>query len=292
MTSSPMLRARVWFLALIPLASLPAARAESISALRYDGGDYAYVPHNPVFSQIEATDVVTIEAWIRISGYPQGWFPIVDKYRSATNFGWTFQIWGGNNNVPANIQFVGGIGPTAEVQWTPTLNQWTHVAVSYDRSEGVIRFFTDGALLAALAYSADIQGTGTTDPLYIGYGPSGATEYAQGDIDELRLWNRALTPAEIAADYNRSLTGAEPGLVGYWRFEEGSGTTFVDSSPSGHGGALGPAPRTPTWISPGAPLEAAAVPGPSGLVLLGLGAVGLAGHVRRRRYCRGSWVCE
>ncbi|MBX9580647.1 MAG: LamG domain-containing protein [Gemmataceae bacterium] len=269
---------RFALVAAVALAAGGAAQAGSVSALRYDGGDYATIPNNPVFGQIEAADVVTIEAWIRVEGYPQGWFPIVDKYRTATDFGWTFQIFGGGT---PNIQFVGGIGPTAFVNYTPTLNDWTHVAVSYDRSQGVIRFFVDGQLIGAPAYSADIQGTGTA-PMYVGYGPSGGNEFALGAIDELRIWTVARTEAEILANFDKSLTGNEAGLGGYWQFEEGTGMTFADSTANGNNGTLGPNTFTPTWITPGAPL-AAAVPEPAGVALLGLGAAGLAVRRLRRR---------
>jgi len=218
------------------------------TALSFDGGDFVSIPDKPAFHQIEAADSVTIEAWIMVNGYPQGWFPIADKYRTATGFGWAFQIYGGPS---PNMQFVGGIGPTASVSFTPQLGVWTHVAVAYKRSEGVLRFYVNGTLIGSPAYSADIQ---TTDSgaFYIGYGPSGGAEYALGRIDEVRLWSRALSSSEIAAYYHTRLSGNESGLVAYWRFDEGAGLLVSDSSASGLIGGLGTAPRTPTWVLPGA----------------------------------------
>lgn len=43
----------------------------------------------------------------------------------------------------------------------------------------------------------------------------------KGQIDECRLWSRALTEDKIKSDYNRMLTGAEENLKAYWTFDEG-----------------------------------------------------------------------
>ncbi len=258
------------------------AHASSIAALGFDGNDFASIPDSAVFHQIESSDRLTIEAWINPSGYPQDWFPIVDKYRAATDFGWSFQLFGGVGAAPAEIQFVGGIGPTVRAAWIAPLNTWSHVAFSYDRSVGLANFYVNGSLYAAVPYSADIQTTGT-DPFYVGYGPSGGDEFAQGGIDELRLWNRALTGAEIAANFNRPLTGSESGLVGNWQLDEGFGAVFRDATVNANNGALGTGTAQPTWITPGAPL----IPEPStGLFALGLSLVAMTSRARSAQFSR------
>lgn len=70
-------------------------------------------------------------------------------------------------------------------------------------------------------------------------------------IDEVRLWNRALTAQEVQRDMCRKLTGNEMGLVGYWDFNETTGTTAFDKSPTGaHGQLVG----NPTRVYSGAPI--------------------------------------
>lgn len=51
-----------------------------------------------------------------------------------------------------------------------------------------------------------------------------------GFIDEVRIWNVARTSAQIEADYVKIIPSNTPGLVAYYRFEEGSGTFVADSS--------------------------------------------------------------
>ena len=61
-----------------------------------------------------------------------------------------------------------------------------------------------------------------------------------GNIDEISLWNRALTQEEIMYT---ALSGYEEDLVGYWNFNEGDGTTLTDLSGNGNNGAISGA----TW---------------------------------------------
>lgn len=51
-----------------------------------------------------------------------------------------------------------------------------------------------------------------------------------GWIDEVRLWNIALTQGEIMRDYGRTLSGKEAGLCAYWRMDEDLESDFYDSS--------------------------------------------------------------
>jgi hypothetical protein len=64
------------------------------------------------------------------------------------------------------------------------------------------------------------------------------TRYFSGQIDEVRIWNRTLNSSDILSRYNHHLDPAqETGLVGYWRFNEGSGGTVNDQTTSGNNGS-------------------------------------------------------
>lgn len=80
-----------------------------------------------------------------------------------------------------------------------------------------------------------------------------------GLIDEIRIWNIARSQAQIQADMNRMLNGDEPGLVGYWRLDEGSGQAVLDSSPNQNDGRLGISPEPdasdPIWVLSDAPIQ-------------------------------------
>jgi len=51
-----------------------------------------------------------------------------------------------------------------------------------------------------------------------------------GNVDDVRLWNRALGNKEIAENYNRYLGGSESGLIGYWPMDEGINSNAFDCS--------------------------------------------------------------
>jgi hypothetical protein len=68
---------------------------------------------------------------------------------------------------------------------------------------------------------------------------------------------KAVPRALIQSDWNRTLNSTEmanPDLVGYWRFDEGSGLTSHDYSIYHDDASLASAPNTPQWVSPGAPI--------------------------------------
>ena len=86
-------------------------------------------------------------------------------------------------------------GPTAS-----PVNTWTHVALTYDGT--TLRLYVNGTQVATQAATGAIQSS--TNPLWIG-GNRPYGEYFQGLIDEVRVYNRALTPAEIQADMSTSI---------------------------------------------------------------------------------------
>jgi hypothetical protein len=99
----------------------------------------------------------------------------------------------------------GSVGPGVRVMTqsdgnasSPTalpLNAWSHLAATYDGS--MLRLFVNGVQVASAAYTGSLSTS--TNPLRIG-GNSGFGEYFAGVIDEVRIYYRALTPSEIAAD--------------------------------------------------------------------------------------------
>ena len=132
---------------------------------------------------------------------------------------------------------------------------WHHVAVVRDAVEGSLAIFVDGV--------EDFRGSAGISTVDLSYPDSGVpvtgdcgtgqlTPYGwflviaaekhdagpaypsfAGYVDELRIWNLARGEAAIATDRFRVLPAGTPGLVGSYRFEEGSGTVVADSSGTG-----------------------------------------------------------
>lgn len=83
----------------------------------------------------------------------------------------------------------------------------------------------------------------------------------RAQLDEVRVWQTTKTPEEVADDIERTLTGRERALAGYWKFDNGSGTVITDETGHGNDGTLAPPVvrppvniRPPVWVTSQAPL--------------------------------------
>ena len=202
-------------------------------ALWYDGvNDYVSIPHSSVMDEIEDSDVITIEAWVKIDKWSADVFPIIEKYMSNIDWGWSFSL---HNSAGMDLGMIwSGVSYPA----VPPLNTWTHVAVSYNKADGKARFFMNGVLKGEPAFSGDIPDTQPTDPLQIGFNASGGDEYASGMIDELRIWKVTRTEQEIQDNMYKKMTGTELGLAAVFSFDEGMGSSIYDLSGNHGQGSL------------------------------------------------------
>ena len=82
----------------------------------------------------------------------------------------------------------------------------------------------------------------TNDNATIGRYPN-ANDVFNGSLDNFEIWNKALTQSEIQSYMTSPPNGNEAGLVGYWNFNEGSGSTVTDLSGNGNDGTINGA----TW---------------------------------------------
>ncbi|KAF0094832.1 MAG: fibronectin type III domain-containing protein [Puniceicoccaceae bacterium 5H] len=118
---------------------------------------------------------------------------------------------------------------------------WRHYAIVRDASAGTLELFVDGVSMGSQSVSLSpltveslVLGQ-EQDAVAGGYDPNQAHI---GDIDDLRVWSVARTATEIADNQKVVLDGDEPGLIGYWRFNEGSGTTIYDETANNYDGTL------------------------------------------------------
>ncbi|MCB8991575.1 MAG: LamG domain-containing protein [Ardenticatenaceae bacterium] len=130
------------------------------------------------------------------------------------------------------------------------LNSWQHVAVTYDQPSTTMRLYRNGVEVgsntAAPAYTH-------TQPLHVGAHGIGCTW--NGMIEDVRIWDHARALSEIQADMYGELTGSENGLLAYYRFSDGAGSsTVTDDSGNGHQGTLANMSAASDWIASTAPI--------------------------------------
>jgi hypothetical protein len=137
---------------------------------------------------------MTLEAWVRpTSG--TGWRTVLLK--EAPN-GLSYALYSANGASRPGVWTNGG-GADEFVLGTGAVpsNAWTHVAATYDGS--TLRFFVNGVQVASKSGISTVLAS--TGALKIG-GNSVWGEYFRGLIDDVRIYNRALSLAEIQGDMN------------------------------------------------------------------------------------------
>jgi hypothetical protein len=135
----------------------------------------------------------TFEAWVFPTVAPSGWRTILQKEVDAYFF---TASGGGPGNRPAiGGTFTGACCTFVSSTSALPVNTWTHVAATYDGTR--IRFYVGGVLVASQAASGSYQVN--TSPLWIG-GNAVYGEHFKGKLDDVRVYSRALTPAEIQQD--------------------------------------------------------------------------------------------
>jgi PKD repeat protein len=216
------------------------------------------VPDSPVLG---LTTGMTLEAWVYPTAAPTGWRAIVHKdvdryYLMASSdtsnrpaIGATFGS--GNQNV---------YGPAT----LPT-NTWRHLAATYDGT--LVRLFVDGVEVANAPQTSPI----TTSTAVLTIGADFYGEYFQGLIDELRIYNRALSATEIQADMAAPVdsTGPVVSSVSPASGPATGGTSVTLTGANFASGAtvqFGSAPATNVVVVSATTITAAAPPNPAGPV--------------------------
>lgn len=228
-------------------------------ALYFDGADdHLLIPAQPGFAAVESGDAVTVEAWVRLLGWSGGSFPIAGR-RDATGSGWQFRLHATNG-----LEFLAG-NTSAKTNFSPQTGRWYHVAVSYRKTEGKLRFYVDGARKAELNFTSDIPATGTA---HLAVGGFPGDDAGNGVMDELRIWSVARSDVEISAGMYSSATGGEPGLATMLRFDEGRALQAVAQPGNVAADLVG----GPAWLVSDVPLVA---PMPPQLVFPGQNGVNI-----------------
>jgi PKD repeat protein len=165
-------------------------------ALKFDGKD-DWVTVNAT-SRLNLTTAMTLEAWVFPTTTSGVRDILIKEGSTADIYNLYARNWRGR---PESNVFLGGKNRVAEGTALPA-NRWTHVAGTYDGT--TLRLFINGVQTASTPMSGPIATS--TGPLRIG-GNSLWGEFFQGYIDEVRIYNRALTQPEIFADLNTAVVG-------------------------------------------------------------------------------------
>jgi glucose/arabinose dehydrogenase len=174
-----------------------AAAGKYGGGLSFDGvNDWVTVNDS---NSLDLTTGMTLMAWVNPSALAGSWRTVVFKEGGAGSIDYSLYA-AESTNKPVGQVYVGG---EQNVLGTTSLapNVWSHLAVTYDGA--TLKLYVNGAVVGSKAVSGAI--TPTTGALRIG-GNNIWSEWFQGLIDEVRIYGRALTQAEIQTDMSTPLT--------------------------------------------------------------------------------------
>lgn len=126
--------------------------------------------------------------------------------------------------------------------------QWVHLAFTYNRNTEELKYYHDGNEVAIRSgdSGSDNYFDRDGDPNVIGSSIESLVERPwKGKIDDVQIYDRALNPTEVLL-LSKGVKISPVGLVGHWKFNEGSGLIAYDSSGNGNNGTL---VGNPTWTT-------------------------------------------
>lgn len=120
-----------------------------------------------------------------------------------------------------------------------TQDVWHHLAFTYDSNAGSVAIYIDGKTVASGSYQfgpVNLYDASLTDPVFHIGKSYNEKRWFNGDMAEVRIWNRALSADEInAKGHFYGVDATSDGLLAYWKLN-GTGTHVEDCSGNGHHG--------------------------------------------------------
>ena len=167
------------------------------SSYSFNGlSNYIQIPNS---NSLQNINEISISAWINISQLYQsagaGHFPIICK--SNLQFGGNLDFLISNQNILAHLNTYNTIA-----SFPLSFNTWQNVVATI--SNGITSFYLNGNLLWS-GVSGTFNNQPNNLPLVIGMDSPGLVEYSNGKIDDIGIWNRALTQTEINNLYNANI---------------------------------------------------------------------------------------
>ena len=215
---------------------------KSNKSLIFDGtSGYVEMTNSPNLANIDSA--MTLEAWIKPqNGNSRYYNYIISKGYSLPVY--SMELLNSRLN-PAftltglTVDYTGASSYWSRLVLNNTIpdESWTHVAFAFNLETG-INVYINGNLVYHTSATGSL--THSNDDLRIGVLLNETYQlYFKGLIDEVRIWNVARNATQIQDNMMKALTGTEPGLVGYWNFNDSFGSMSVaDKSGNNNSGTL------------------------------------------------------
>jgi hypothetical protein len=211
-------------------------------AFDLDGSDdHVLIPDD---NSLDMTDQITVMTWIKPDISQNTAERIVTKLFSTA---WFFGYDASGVNAESLDLYINGASRAETSADVLSVGQWNYVGFTYNKDAGgtdEVKIYHNGVVVATGDYSTAI-GVNTQDIL-IGEYSAGGFNF-DGKIDDVRIYNRALSASEVSRLYdlgntthiNKTLPSVQDGLIGHWTFD---GKDMIDNvadvSGQGNNGSL------------------------------------------------------
>ena len=188
--------------------------------------------------QFKIEKKITLEAWICVASQKAYAGIISNIYDTGSTESGYGLLLDGKSGIYFGLKV-----PSVGIQYlssganTIILNQWHHIAGTYDGQE--MKLYVDGIEKAQRAYAGNnINYNPENDLLFGMFKDNNEFHAVAGKIAEIRLWKVVRTQQEIQNNLYQRLAGNESGLVGYWPLNEGSNNTTHDRTSNANHGVI------------------------------------------------------
>jgi hypothetical protein len=178
-------------------------------AYDFDGvDDYIKINHDKAFNHLP----LSISAWFNSKGN-SGQAGIVSKYWAAHWNGWQIMDFDGDlvpwylsSFSPRNV-IIGKYGESKAFETKTPLNSWSHAVVVFSEEGGTL--FLNGKTVDSKKWTGDPSSSTSTQPVTIGRYQGASDGFFKGSIDDVRIYDRALSEKDVLALYE--LESRNPG---------------------------------------------------------------------------------
>ena len=183
-------------------------------AMQFDGNSTIVIPGT---KELDLTNNKTVSCWIYIpSKEIQLWYPtIIQKDEPIKNNSYSLQLtdYFGYNSDQHKLDFFYASGDVnyqthSKELYTDFLDQWIHIAGTYDSISGDSKIYFNGMLSDSVHFGKIISNSSNSDLFIGGTNPTtyrSEETFFKGKIDEVRIYNRALQATEIKRLYSEEL---------------------------------------------------------------------------------------
>lgn len=155
-------------------------------------------------ASLSITGNLSISMWVNFATTPTSGnhFGLVAKLEGSPNYSYALTLH--HNGTGLELYFQNSTNGTAVTQkfvdWTPTTSTWYHVMAIYTAAAGSVAFYVNGSQQGSTQSGLGTSIYDSTSTFYIGRYDGG--NYMDGLIDEVGIWNTALTGTDVTTLYN------------------------------------------------------------------------------------------